>query len=192
MARPRLLRLEPETPPRELGWLVPGENCTELGYRICQRAMKDIGILEVPNGSNRGTRIDRMTRRAGSPLGSWWCAIWVGAVYVDCGCLVPSAYAATDNWLPFLRPGGAKATPQPGDAILYGLRKKGPVMPDMDAHHIGIVVRVAEPQLGQHLMLTVEGNRSFAGTASNNGVAVDIGPMARRDVLGYFPPVPAP
>ena len=54
-------------------------------------------------------------------------------------------------------------------------------MPDMDAHHIGVVVRL-DP-----MVLTIEGNRGFAGS-TNNGVAVDIGPMLRRDVLGYFHP----
>lgn len=188
MAAPKLVRLPAEKHPRELGWLVPGYNCTELGYRICQRALLDVGILEVPNGSNRGGRIDRMTKRAGLPMGQWWCAIWAGAVFADCGALVPTGYPLTDNWLPFLREGGAKAKAQPGDAVLYGLKKKGPVVKWGDAHHIGIVVRLPEPKLGQHLLLTIEGNRSFAGTSSNNGIAVDIGPMVRSDVLGYFAP----
>ena len=38
------------------------------------------------------------------------------------------------------------------------------------------------------MTLTIEGNRSFAGTTSNNGVAVDIGPMLRKDILGYVSP----
>ena len=37
------------------------------------------------------------------------------------------------------------------------------------------------------MVLTVEGNRGFAGT-TNNGVACDIGPMQRKDVLGYISP----
>lgn len=182
---PQLMTLKPAPPPRELGWLVPGHNCTDLGFAICERALKDIGILEVPTGSNRGTRIDRMTKRAGLPPGQWWCAIWVGAVFADCGALVPSGYPLTDNWLPFLREGRDRATPHPGDAVLYGLKKAGPVVSWGNAHHIGIVVRVPEP--GQPLVLTIEGNRSFAGS-SNNGVAVDIGPMLRTDILGYFAP----
>ena len=155
---------------------IAGHNCTPLQYAVVLRALKDVGILETPLGSNRGTRIDRMAKRAGSPLGSWWCAIWAGAVMADAGSLVPEGYAATDNWLPY-----CVKEPVIGAAVLYGLRKRGPVMPDMDAHHIGVVVRL-DP-----MVLTIEGNRGFAGS-TNNGVAVDIGPMLRRDVLGYFHP----
>lgn len=174
-----LVTVKREDWPREIGWLVPGENCTELGFRIALRAWKDIGIVEVPLGSNRGTRIDRYAQRAGSPLGSWWCAIWAGAVFADAGALVPKGYPLTDNWLPHITD-----KPVIGAAVLYGLRKRGPVRSDMDAHHIGIVVRL-DP-----LMLTVEGNRGYAGT-TNNGVAVDIGPVTRKDILGYMHPTPA-
>lgn len=177
------------------GWLVPGENCSQLGYDLIMRAMRDVGILEQPNGSNRGTRIDAMARRAGFPTpkspkteGPYWCAIWAGCVAADVGLQVPKGFALTDNWLPYVKDGRWDATPEPGDFVLYGLRRKGPVVSWADAHHIGIVARVAEPELGQLLHLTIEGNRSYAGTASNNGVAVDIGPMTRRDILGYVSP----
>lgn len=183
-----LISLPKEPWPNALGWLVPGYNCTQLGYDICQRALRDVGILEVPNGSNRGGRIDKMTRRSGLTPGQWWCAIEVGAVYLDCGLRVPANYPGTDYWLPYVREGRHKAKPQPGDAVVYGLRKKGPVVDWGDAHHIGIVVRVPEPELGQNVMLTIEGNRSLAGTASNNGIACDLGPMVRNDVLGYVDP----
>jgi len=165
--------------PREAGWLIPGGNCTELAHRIVLRALRDVGIVETPLGSNRGTRIDAMIRRAGLNPPQWWCAIWAGAVFADAGAKVPRGYPLTDNWLPYVVPESAV-----GAAILYGVRRKGPVRPDMDAHHIGIVVRL-EP-----VMLTIEGNRGYAG-ATNDGVAVDIGPVVRKDVLGYFPPVAA-
>lgn len=157
--------------PALAGWLSK-ENSTDLQRTIVYRAMQDVGILEVPLGSNRGTRIDAMTKRAGSPPGSWWCAIWAGAVLADAGVLIPEGYPSTDTWLPYL-----SETPMIGAAILYGLRKNG----KPDAHHIGIVVRI-DP-----MILTIEGNRGYAGT-TNNGVAVDIGPMNRRDVLGYYHP----
>jgi hypothetical protein len=176
-----LYTLKREYWPREAGWLVPGTppagNCTQLQFAIVLRALKDVGIVEVPLGSNRGTRIDAMAKRAGSPLGSWWCAIWAGIVWADAGASVPRNFPGTDYWLDEnLRP-----DPVIGAAILYGLRKKGPIRTDMDAHHIGIVVRL-DP-----LMLTIEGNRGYAGT-TNNGVAVDIGPVSRKDILGYVHP----
>lgn len=174
--------------PRELGWLVVGENCTELGFKICQRAMCDVGLLEIPNGSNRSTRIDAMTKRAGLNPPVWWCAVQVGAIFADCGSLIPTGYALTDNWLPFVVDGKWNAKPQPGDAVIYGLRRAGPVVNWGDAHHIGIIVRVPEKERGQLLTLTVEGNRGFAGTATNNGIGTDIGPMVRGDILGYYRP----
>lgn len=174
-----LLSLPAERWPRDAGWLVPGENCTELGLRIVLRAMRDLGIVETPLGSNRGTRIDAMTARAGLKPPQWWCAIWAGAVFADAGAKVPKGYPLTDCWLPYVT-----GIPTPGAAVLYGLRKKGPVRADMDAHHIGIVARL-EP-----LLLTIEGNRGYAGT-TNDGVAVDIGPVLRKDILGYVHPVAA-
>lgn len=174
--------------PRELGWLVPGENCTDLGYKICQRALRDVGILEVPNGSNRGGRIDAMTIRAGLKPPVWWCAVEAGTVFADCNCVVPRGYPLTDSWLPFVREGRWNAVPQPGDAVIYGLRRRGPIVEWGDAHHIGIVVRVPEKARGQLITLTIEGNRGLAGTATNNGIAVEIGPMVRGDILGYFAP----
>lgn len=179
-----LVKGKPFNPPvHELGWLVPRENCTQLGFEIATRALKDVGILEVPQASNRGIRIDRMAKAAGIPLGSWWCALWAGRVLIDCGCLVPEEYPATDAWLPYVIRGG---DPHVGDVVLYGLKQRGPVVEWGNAHHCGIIVRVPEP--GQPLTLTIEGNRAYAGTTSNNGLAVDMGPMLRTDILGYFRP----
>lgn len=181
-----LIHLPAESWPATNGWLVPGWNCTALQYAIVTRSACDDGIREVPPASNRGVRLDRYTKRAGSPLGSWWCAIWAGCVYADCGALVPAGFPATDAWLPYLRP-----VPCIGAAILYGV--KG------DAHHIGIVTRLPKDDHGADgiyrggakvaldAMLTREGNRAYAGT-TNNGVAVDQAPPRRADILGYFYP----
>jgi hypothetical protein len=157
------------------------------------RAWADLGILEVPNGSNRGIRIDAMAKRLGFTFksgqpGVYWCAIWASCVAADCGLLVPEGGALTDHWLPFTKPGKWDAVPAVGDFVLYGLRRPGPVVDWGDAHHIGLLARLPEPDQDQALTLTIEGNRSFAGTASNNGVAVDLGPMMRKDILGYVSP----
>lgn len=151
----------------------------ELGLKIIQRAWVDIGMLETPLGSNRGAQIDVYLRRAGVPESlittgkGWWCAAWVGCVWMDAGAKVPNDFASCDAWLPYLESKGY--APKVGDALLYGV--KG------DAHHIGIVARL-DP-----MVLTIEGNRGFAGT-TNNGVAVDIAPPMRRDILGYVRPQP--
>jgi hypothetical protein len=170
----RLIKPAAQDWPNVSGWLVPGENCTAIGYALVNRAIADVGILEVPLASNRGVRIETYLRRAKVPDSviaagkGWWCAAFVGAVFVDCGIPVPADYASCDSWLPFL-----SSDAKVGSAILYGVRG--------DAHHIGIVARLTP------MVLTIEGNRAFAGT-TNNGVACDLGPMMRRDVLGYIHP----
>lgn len=190
-----LITIPSQAHPKKFGWLVPGFNCTQLAMDVLLRADCDNGILEVPNGSNRGTRLDDMVRRAGLPVskdprkeGPYWCAVWCGIVAADVGLKVPKNFPGTDYWLPYVKPGRDKAKPEPGDFIIYGLKKSGPVVGWGDAHHIGIVARVPEPEKGQMLLLTIEGNRSYAGTTSNNGVAVDMGASVRKDILGYVSP----
>lgn len=165
--RTNLVKLPAQAWPRLAGWL-DDSNSTPLERMIVERAMRDDGINEVPLGSNRGTRIDAMTKRAGLTPPVWWCAIAVGTWFIDCGCLVPADYPATNAWKPYL-----VSTPRIGSAILYGV---GGV-----AHHIGIVARL-DP-----LLLTIEGNRGYAGT-TNNGQAVDLGPQKRTDIMGYIRP----
>ena len=46
---------------------------------IVRRAMCDIGIVEMPPGSNRSPRIDEYVAAVGSPVGSRWCAAAVAA-----------------------------------------------------------------------------------------------------------------
>jgi hypothetical protein len=173
-----LIKPAPQDWPRTGGWLVVGETVSAIGWSIVSRAFADVGIREVPPGSNRGTRIERYLRRAGVPEDvikagkGYWCAAFVGAVYADCGLPVPAGYASCDAWIPYLSPDA-----RVGSAVLYGLRKAG----GLDAHHVGIVVRL-------NPIDTIEGNRAFAGTTSNDGVACDYGPMLRRDVLGYIHP----
>src|SRR5688572_4806695 len=180
MARTDLVLLKPTGPdPRLAGWLAD-HNSTPLQRRIVERAMLDDGIQERPAGSNRGVRIDRYTIAARLPVpkdpktkeGWWWCAIWVGAVFRDCGVLVPLDYPACDAFLPHLV---KKCVP--GAAVLYG--KPG------DAVHIGIVASVIEGE--NRPGLTIEGNRGYSGI-TNNGQAVDLAPCNRKDILGYFHP----
>jgi hypothetical protein len=177
----RLITLPQQPNPNPCGWLVsqgPDANCTPLEHRAALRAFLDVGTLEVPLGSNRGIRIDNYARRGGLPVvkdpttkeGWWWCGLAMGAWLADAGSQVPQDYADCDAWVPFL-----VAEPRTVCAVVYGTRKGGVA----SAHHIGLRVRAAP------MVLTIEGNRGFAGT-TNNGVAVDIGPMVRTDVLGYF------
>lgn len=169
-AQPRLRRL-----PSALGW--PGAapwldaaNSTDLERLVAWRALQDIGIVEEPLGSNRGRRIDAMARRAGSPLGSYWCALWVGEVLADCGLGVPAGYGSCDAWRPWARPG----LPETHVAVvMYGTAS--------DYEHIGLQVRKTP------LRLTVEGNRGLRGSGTRNGVAVDLDAIARDDLIAHVP-----
>lgn len=154
--------------PTLAGWLTDA-NSTALERSLVERAFLDIGIVETPLGSNRSGRIDAMTKRAGLTPPVWWCAVWLGTVFLDCKCLVPADYPATNAWVKWLKP-----KPRAGWGVIYG--RNGV------AHHCGLIARVASD-----VILTIEGNRGFAGT-TNNGVAVDIGPMLRTDIMGYFEP----
>jgi hypothetical protein len=162
-----VVRTPPQPFPRRAGWL-DDSNSTTLERMIVERAFCDLGINEDPKGSNRGIRIDAMTKRAGLTPPVWWCAVWMGTVFMDCGVLVPVDYPATNAWVPHLEREG-----RPGWGVIYGVHGV--------AHHCGILVRQSP------LVLTIEGNRGYAGT-TNNGQAVDIGPMIRTDIMGYFRP----
>jgi hypothetical protein len=173
---PEMIHVSPRLWKRPAGWLVPGHNCTELEYRIIERALRDDGLLETPLGSNRNPRIDEYTRRFGLEPPQYWCAIWVGCMWADAGSLVPKFAPDCDAWIPFVKPWKER---RPGDAVLYG--KPG------DARHIGIFAREQEG-----LILTIEGNRGYHGSKTNNGVAVDLAPTTRTDILGVIHPRVAP
>lgn len=165
-----LRRLPPDPWPTLGGWM-DASNSSDKGRAVIYRSMHDVGVVEVPLGSNRGVRIDRYVRRGGGALGSYWCAFWAGAIYADCGLKIPRDHGACDSWLPFLK---ADHQPRPGDIILYGPSLQ-------DAQHIGIVARVSP------VLLTIEGNRGLRGGRTRNGVAVQIDEPTRSDILGYCP-----
>lgn len=182
---------EPQDDPRVAGWLVPDENCTALGYDIICRAYCDIGICEQPEGSNRGIRIENMTKRWGSPVPSSWCGLWVMSVWADRGALVPKWGADIDNWRGLVKPEWRltistmlRASPAVqryliGAAILYGT--------DTNLYHIGIISRITANRV-----FTIEGNRGFAGGVTNNGEWVNMEPSGRHDVWGIVIPQRSP
>jgi hypothetical protein len=170
---------------------------------IVLRALQDDGVLEYDPttgqfGANRSPYLDELCRWAGVPLGSYWCAIWVGRVFADNSVKIPGAFPACDAWMPYLvDPKSLTAAQRVGCAILYGKRGTGGVLPDFqamkrngwDAKHIGIVTQWIRSPID--FVLTTEGNRGYAGSETNNGVAVDTAPLTRKDVLGLIQPVEA-
>lgn len=161
-------------------------NSTPALHRaIVVRALSDCGICENPPGSNRSGVIDEYNRRAGVPVGSYWCASAVGAWWADAAqdigqvLLLPPGYASVDNWMQWAKKTGRwHARPVPGAAVLYGI--------PTDASHMGVVVRLGP------ILLDVSGNTTLGGGYSRNGVAVDVKPVNNDRLLGYVWPEPAP
>lgn len=150
---------------------------TRLG--IIGAAFSDLGVVEMPPGSNRGPEIDEYNRAGGSPLGSYWCANALAAWFRSAGAMTPGPGrdGSCDEWVKMAKrtktwqPKGS--TPVPGDAVVYGT--------EADANHIGVVVR-ATPYI-----LTIEGNRSWAGF-SRNGECVDLNRTDTSRIVGYVSP----
>jgi hypothetical protein len=157
---------------------------TPLQFRIVRRALRDVGLCEIPRGSNRSTRIDRYLREAGVPESvirsgqGFWCAAASGAAYRDAGAKVPLAYAACQNWLNWgLRNGYLKKDPVVGALVLYGVGNK--------SNHCGIMIRV-----DNGYRISLEGNTSLNGY-SREGLFYALKETALDKVLGYIHPVDA-
>jgi hypothetical protein len=137
----------------------------------------DVGICEIPPGSNRSGRIDEYLRAVGSPVGQPWCAAAVAAWWREAGAETPpSLAAACDAWVRWARDTHRWSDrPAVGAAVLYGT--------PADANHIGVVVRT-DP-----LLLSVEGNSTFTGF-TREGLAVTLRLVARERVVGYVHPTP--
>lgn len=169
--------------PRECGYVDPS-TVSPLQLRIARRAFRDLGLAEIPKGSNRSTRIDRYLREAGVPENvirsgqGYWCAAQSGAVFRDAGAAVPMAYAACQNWLNWgLKNGHLKTSPVLGALVLYGTGNK--------ANHCGIIVRADNGYL-----FSIEGNTSLNGY-SREGLMCDLKDVARDKVIGYVWPTEA-
>lgn len=142
---------------------------------IVRRALADVGLLEMPPGSNRSLRIDEYLRAVGSPIGSSWCAAAVAAWWRDAGVSVPTADAGMcAAWEAWARHTNAwYDAPSVGSAVIYGA---GGI-----AVHMGVVVRLGP------VLLSVEGNTTLAGFGVT-GVAVTLKEVARDRVRGYAVP----
>jgi hypothetical protein len=149
-----------------------------LHRSVCRHAHSKVGTWE-DMGPNRGKLIDEWNGRAGVPLGSYWCASFVAAMWEDGGqgeVPPPLQRSSCDAWLNWAHQTGRYSkTPYYGSAVVYGIPG--------DASHIGIVVRL------NPVICVVEGNTSMNGF-SRNGVAVDFKEAALNRVLGYVALLP--
>jgi hypothetical protein len=155
---------------------------SELRLGIISAAFSDLGVLEIPPGSNRGPEIDDYNRAGGSPVGSYWCANAAAHWCRSAGAVTPGPGrdGSCDEWVRMAKRLGtwrekSAYTPEPGDLILYGAPG--------DANHMGLIVR-SEPYL-----LSIEGNRSWGGF-SRNGECVDLNRAEISRALGFVVPTP--
>jgi hypothetical protein len=146
---------------------------------VVRHALARVGVCEMPLGSNRSGLIDEWAREAGAALGSFWCANFATKCWRDAG--LPTAGKGKDPSCDLLM-AWAKATgrwskvPTLGALTFYGPH-------EADATHVAVVVRLSP------VVLVVGGNERFGAVASRNGVAVQLRPEERRDILGYALPV---
>lgn len=147
-------------------------------------ALTKIGVCEDPPGSNRGPELDQWCKEAGSPLGSYWCAITVWKQSKVAGLWTPSRDAGScDEWVKQAMASGRwTATPTPGAVVVYTNGKKltaGRYKGQKDADHMGRVLRVSP------VLLSVEGNTTL-GKYDRNGFIQTLKPIETPRVYGYI------
>lgn len=166
--------MAPKPWPAMCGWLP--DTLSQLQKAIVFRAFADAGICEQPMSSNKGGRIDEYNRRAGAPIGSYWCASWATAVWEDCGAALPkSSRASCDVLMQWAKKEGLwNSKPVIGALVIYGTPS--------DAEHVGIVIRLDPVER------SLEGNAGVAGGVTRNGEGVEMKVVAKGRVLGYIYP----
>ena len=148
-----------------------------------ERALRDAFLMERPVGSNRSPTIDGYNTRAGSPLGSPYCASAATAWWEDVGIEVPERDRASCDvlyrWA--FTTGRFHHAPAIGSLILYGSGRE----PD-PANHVGIVIRLTP------LLMSLEANTSLDGKFNREGFAFDRRVVERTDsrVCGFVHPYP--
>lgn len=184
MTAPNVVAFDESSWPREAGFIDP-THLPAVNVRIARRGLRDVGLRELPKGSNSSPRIVRYLTEAGVPLSvirsgkGYWCAAQAGAVFRDAGAKVPTAYASCQNWYNWaVKNGYLHVEPIVGAMVLYGANRI--------SHHCGIVLHC-----DQGYMVDIEGNTSLNGY-SREGLLCGIKDIALDKVLGYVWPTEAP
>lgn len=135
------------------GWRFDSSSIRAEVRQVLQVAVGEIGVVEQPDGSNRGARVDQYTT---PDLGIPWCAAFASWCYARAEHGSPfgrllSAYKFSQWGSANGRIVAALDVPQPGDVfvILRG-----------DLHgHVGLVTSLTDDSSG---VMTVEGNSANA------------------------------
>jgi CHAP domain len=148
------------------------------------RAVKKLGVVEHPPGSNRGVIIDEWNLEADVPVGSYWCCSFVHAMFKHAGFELPGGASVQGvrqaahqmNWI--------VQRPYRGDLACFDLDEGERYGPFGD--HIGFVERVLALRWSNGIFAgyiqTIEGNTAAqnnpTGAQSNGG-----GVFRRRRLL---------
>lgn len=149
-------------------------------------ALLHVSVCEDPIGSNRGPELDQWCREAGSPLGSYWCAIAVWKARQAGGLWVPTHdVASCDEWLyQGFRASKVISEPCHGAVVLY---TNGKIIPSgryngqKDMVHVGLVVRT-RPKL-----FSIEGNTTL-GKYDRDGYVQTLKEVDAARVHAYIAP----
>lgn len=136
-----------------------------------RRAITNIGVTEDPPGSNRGRLIDQWNTVAGAPLGSFWCASFVHAMfYRATGFVLPGGPSVQQIRQAGLKNGWMVARPLRGDLACFDFHEGDHYGAFGD--HIGFVERVLALRWSggkfTGWIRTVEGNTSKQGDPSGS------------------------
>jgi hypothetical protein len=149
-------------------------------------ALHHVDVCEDPIGSNRGPEIDEWCKEAGSPLGSYWCAIAVWKARKAGGLWVPTRdVGSCDEWVyQAFRANKVIHAPTHGAVVLYTNHEKlttGRYAGQLDAVHAGLIIRV-RPQVH-----AIEGNTTL-GKYDRNGYVQTLKVVEKARVLCYIAP----
>jgi len=149
-------------------------------------ALTKIGVCEDPPGSNRSAELDTWCREAGSPLGSFWCAITVWKQAKVGGLWAPTRdVGSCDEWVKQAKAAQLwSTTPVPGACVVYTNAQTiatGRYAGQRDAVHIGRVLRV------RPVLQSIEGNTTL-GKYDRNGYTQTLKEVETARVYGYILP----
>ena len=134
-------------------------NAKTKGIRAVEIALSDIGIVETPNESNSGPRINQMLNNVGCRPGNFWCAAATSTWWLEAG-ITDFKSASCSAWLNWAKQNGRfSATPVVGSLVLFHFGR------EPGADHIGIVAKIDS----NGTITTIEGNTSKKGQNSNVG-----------------------
>jgi hypothetical protein len=149
------------------------------GQKVVETALKYLGVVEKPNGSNRGQLIDQWQRRWGM-IAQPWCGMFVDAMFAEAGVNDSNiCHPSTAVMASRIRSGN------------FAWRGIGPVPPGslwvLDGIHTALVIK----DLNNGSLLCVDGNssnmvRKTIHPRSGFGIVIGVPPAVRDDVPAQY------